>query len=121
MFGVLNIPFCVKASEIDMYFTLTAFLNSDQPRGEGSVSTCGWWLPVWTNQPLMLLAMGNKVVLDDSEPGALNLSFPMDPQNSLITPFLPISYSRPKYQSLVIQSLNFTEQIFGSFPKSQTD
>lgn len=77
MFGVLNIPFCVKASEIDTYFTLTAFLNLDQPRGEGSVSTCGWWLPVWTNQPLMLPAMGNEVVLDDSEPGALNLSFPI--------------------------------------------
>ena len=60
------------------------------------------------------------VSLDRALP-ILNLSFPMDPQNSLITPFLPISYSRPKYQSLVIQSLNFTEQIFGSFPKSQTD
>lgn len=44
----------------------------------------------------------------------LNLSFPMDPQNSLITPS-PISYSRPKYQSLVIQSLNFSEQILVPF------
>lgn len=76
-FGVLNIPFCVKASEIDVYFTLTAFLNSDQPLGEGSVSTCGWWLPVWINQPLMLPAVGSEVVLDGSEPGALNLSFPV--------------------------------------------
>lgn len=35
MFGVLNIPFCVKALEIDMYFTLTAFFNSDQPTSQG--------------------------------------------------------------------------------------
>ena len=38
---------------------------------------CGWWLPVWTNQPLMLPAVGNEVVLDDSDLGALNLSFPI--------------------------------------------
>ena len=50
MFGVLNIAFCVKASEIDMYFTLTAFFNLDQPTLQG-LSLHVWLVAPGLDQP----------------------------------------------------------------------
>ena len=79
MFEILNIHFCIKALEIDVYFTFTALLNSYQPHRKCSITTCSQRLPVWTAQPwrisLVLPATGNEVVLEDSELGALDLSF----------------------------------------------
>ena len=36
--------------EIWVYFTLVAYLSSDQPHFVCSVVTCGLWLPYWTVQ-----------------------------------------------------------------------